>query len=53
MSEKPDYLVVAFDMPAATFRHEAFEAYKAHRKPMPDDLRPQVQMMKDVLAAHA
>jgi len=49
--EQPDYLVVAFDMPAATFRHEAFEAYKAQRAPMPDALRPQVQMMKDVLAA--
>ena len=49
--EDPEYLVVAMDMPAATFRHEAFEAYKAQRAPMPDALRPQVQMMKDVLAA--
>ncbi|MHB0940008.1 MAG: DNA polymerase I [Armatimonadota bacterium] len=49
--QDPEYLVVAMDMPAATFRHEAFEDYKAHRKPMPDDLRPQVDMMKEILAA--
>ena len=49
--EQPEYVVVAFDMPAATFRHEAFEAYKAHRKPMPDELRAQVPMLKEVLAA--
>jgi DNA polymerase-1 len=49
--QNPDYLVVAIDMPAATFRHEAFEAYKAHRKPMPDDLRPQVEMMREILDA--
>jgi len=49
--QNPEYLVVAMDMPAATFRHEAFEDYKAHRKPMPDDLRPQVEMMKEILAA--
>ena len=50
-SERPEALAVAFDMPEATFRHEAFEAYKAHRKPMPDDLRPQIQMTRDVLEA--
>ena len=49
--QNPEYLVVAIDMPAATFRHEAFEDYKAHRKPMPDDMRPQVQMMRDILDA--
>jgi len=49
--QQPDYLVVAIDMPAATFRHEAFEEYKAHRKPMPDDLRPQVEMMREILEA--
>ena len=45
----PDYLVVATDLPAATFRHEAFEGYKAQRKPMPDDMRPQVPMLRDIL----
>ena len=49
--EQPEFVVVAFDLPAATFRHEAFDAYKAHRKPMPDAMRPQVPMLKEVLAA--
>ncbi|HOS43742.1 MAG TPA: 5'-3' exonuclease H3TH domain-containing protein, partial [Armatimonadota bacterium] len=49
--QAPDYLVVAFDLPAATFRHEAFEAYKAQRAPMPEDMRPQVGMMREVLDA--
>ncbi|MHB9130651.1 MAG: DNA polymerase I [Armatimonadota bacterium] len=49
--EKPDYIAVAFDMPAATFRHEAFADYKAQRKPMPDALRPQVSMTREVIEA--
>lgn len=49
--EQPDYIVVAFDMPAATFRHEAFADYKAHRKPMPDPMRPQIGMAREVLEA--
>ncbi|HEY3377648.1 MAG TPA: DNA polymerase I [Armatimonadota bacterium] len=48
---QPDYIAVAFDMPAATFRHEAFEAYKAHRAPMPDTLRPQIPLAREVLEA--
>ena len=32
---KPDFMVVAFDLKAPTFRHKAYEAYKATRKPMP------------------
>ncbi len=49
--EKPDYLAVAFDVHAPTFRHEMYEAYKGTRKPMPEELRQQVPMMKDVLKA--
>jgi DNA polymerase-1 len=37
--ELPDALCVTFDLPAPTFRHEQYDGYKAHRKPMPDDLR--------------
>ncbi len=37
--EKPDHLVVAFDVSAPTFRHEIFSEYKGTRKPMPDELR--------------
>ncbi len=49
--EKPDYLAVAFDVHAPTFRHEMYEAYKGTRKAMPEELREQVPVMKDVLKA--
>lgn len=49
--EKPDYLVVAFDVHAKTFRHEMYEAYKGTRKPMPEELRSQVGLMQEVLTA--
>ncbi len=47
--EKPDYLAVAFDVKAPTFRHEMYKEYKGTRKPMPEELREQVPVMKDVL----
>lgn len=50
-TEKPDALCVCFDVHAPTFRHEKFSAYKAQRKPMPEELRPQIPLMKEVLAA--
>ncbi len=49
--EKPDYLAVAFDVHAPTFRHQMYEAYKGTRKPMPEELRQQVPVMKQVLQA--
>ncbi len=49
--EKPDYLTVAFDLPAPTFRHKMYDGYKGTRKPMPGELREQVPVMKDVLEA--
>ena len=49
--EKPEYLVVAFDVHAPTFRHKIFDAYKGTRKPMADELREQVPVMKEVLRA--
>ena len=49
--EKPDFLGVAFDVHAPTFRHEMYEAYKGTRKPMPEELREQVPVLKDVLRA--
>ena len=49
--EKPDYLTVAFDVHAPTFRHKMFEEYKGTRKPMDPNLRQQVPMMKDMLVA--
>lgn len=47
--EKPEYLTVAFDVHAPTFRHEMYEEYKGTRKPMADELRQQVPVMKEVL----
>ena len=49
--EKPDYLTVAFDVKAPTFRHEIYKEYKGTRKPMPEELREQVPVMKEVLQA--
>jgi DNA polymerase I len=48
---QPVYLAVAFDHPKTTFRHPAFENYKANRVEMPDDLKPQIQIVKDVVTA--
>lgn len=49
--EKPDYLTVAFDRSEPTFRHKMYDAYKGTRKPMAEELRQQVPVMKDVLHA--
>ena len=49
--EKPEYLTVAFDVHAPTFRHEMYPEYKGTRKPMLDELRQQVPVMKEVLKA--
>lgn len=49
--EKPEYLTVAFDVHAPTFRHEMYDAYKGTRKPMADELRQQVPVIKEVLGA--
>ena len=47
--EKPEFLAVAFDVKAPTFRHQMFDGYKGTRKPMAEELRQQVPMMKDML----
>ncbi len=49
--EKADYLVVAFDVHEPTFRHRMYEAYKGTRKGMPDELKQQVPLLKDLLHA--
>ena len=49
--EKPKYLTVAFDLHEPTFRHKIYNAYKGTRKPMPEELREQVPLIKDVLTA--
>jgi len=49
--ESPERIAVVFDAPGRTFRDELFDQYKAHRTPMPDDLRSQVQPLLDAVAA--
>ncbi|MFI3201677.1 MAG: DNA polymerase I [Eubacteriales bacterium] len=49
--EKPQYLAVAFDVKAPTFRHKLYEDYKGTRKGMPEELREQIPLIKEVLQA--
>ncbi|MDE1923516.1 MAG: DNA polymerase I [Gammaproteobacteria bacterium] len=49
--EAPQRIAVVFDAPGRTFRDDLFEAYKAHRPPMPDDLRAQTQPLLDAVGA--
>ena len=46
---KPKYVAVAFDLKAPTFRHKMFAEYKGTRKPMPEELRPQIPLLKELL----
>jgi DNA polymerase I len=46
--QKPEYIAVAIDLEGPTVRHEQFEAYKATRKPMPEDLIPQIPYIRKV-----
>jgi DNA polymerase I len=49
--KKPDFLFAAFDMSGPTFRHELYPKYKEQRTEMPDELRPQIQTIRRMLAA--
>jgi DNA polymerase I len=49
--EAPDRIAVVFDAPGRTFRDDLFDQYKAHRAPMPDDMRAQVQPLFETVAA--
>jgi hypothetical protein len=48
-TQKPSYVAVAFDLKAPTFRHKMYSDYKGTRKPMPEELRPQIPLLKEVL----
>ena len=48
---KPDYIAAAFDLSAPTFRHKMYDGYKATRHKMPEELREQIPVLKDVLTA--
>ncbi|AEF17630.1 MULTISPECIES: DNA polymerase I [Thermoanaerobacterium] len=49
--EKPDYIAIAFDKKASTFRHKEYSAYKGTRQSMPEELIEQVDILKDVINA--
>ena len=51
IDHKTDYFAVVFDAPGGTFRNELYSEYKAHRPPMPDDLRVQIQPLHDLIIA--
>lgn len=51
LDEKPDYILVAFDTPMPTFRHEEYEDYKAHRKPVADALAQQAPIARELVRA--
>ncbi len=51
LASRPEYAAAAFDLAAPTFRSKEYEEYKAGRRPMPDDLRPQIEKVRDVLEA--
>ncbi len=48
----PRFLGIAFDVRGPNFRHELYQAYKANRPPMPDDLACQIPYIKEIVAAH-
>ncbi|MDD5617520.1 MAG: DNA polymerase I [Candidatus Omnitrophica bacterium] len=49
---KPDYAAICFDVGKPTFREEKFKEYKIHRIPMPDDLKTQIPLIKEVISAN-
>ena len=49
--KQPDYVCVAFDLKAPTFRHKLYDQYKAQRKPAPEELIAQLPVIKEVLHA--
>ena len=50
--EKPSHLAVVFDPSGPTFRHEAYEEYKANREATPEDIRKAVPIIKQIVEAH-
>src|ERR1700694_675679 len=51
LASRPEFAAAAFDLPAPTSRSREFEEYKAGRRAMPDDLRPQIEKVREVLEA--
>ncbi len=51
LASRPEFAIAAFDLGAPTFRSKEYVEYKAGRRAMPDDLRPQIEMVREVLQA--
>ena len=51
LASRPEYAVAAFDVAAPTWRSKEYVEYKAGRRAMPDDLRPQIEMVRDILTS--
>src|ERR1700738_3926424 len=51
LASRPEFAAAAFDLAAPTFRSKEYEEYKAGRRQMPDDLRPQIEKVREVLEA--
>ena len=51
LASRPEYAIAAFDLGKPTFRSQEYEEYKAGRRAMPDDLRPQIDMVREVLGS--
>src|SRR6184192_1001167 len=51
LASRPEFAIAAFDLGKPTFRSQEYEEYKAGRRAMPDDLRPQIEMVREVLEA--
>jgi DNA polymerase-1 len=49
LASRPEFAIAAFDLGKPTFRSEEYKEYKAGRRAMPDDLRPQMEMVREVL----
>ncbi len=49
--KQPDYFSIVFDTPGPTHRHEAYEEYKSHRPGMPDELKAQIPLIKEIVDA--
>ncbi|MEO8743735.1 MAG: DNA polymerase I [Candidatus Dormiibacterota bacterium] len=49
LASRPEYAIAAIDVAAPTFRKKEYEQYKAGRRAMPDDLRPQLEKVREVL----
>ncbi|MFV0312365.1 MAG: DNA polymerase I [Dysgonomonas sp.] len=50
--ENPTHIAVAFDPPGGTFRHDAYEHYKAQRLETPEDIKAAVPVIKEIIAAY-